>query len=91
MTELHESVVSKMNLIQPKKFRTCETGLFKLHHLEMPRFKMAVKVTVSSEAKKSWKWKIICSPLGPTVLGWIKLFFDSADLCNFGLNELNPT
>ena len=37
-----------MSLIQPKKFRTWETGLFKMTHLETPRFQTAVKVTVAS-------------------------------------------
>ena len=37
-----------MSLIQPMKFKTWEMGLFKMPHLEMPRFQMAVKVTVAS-------------------------------------------
>ena len=34
-----------MSLIQPEKFRTWETGLFKMPHLETPQ--TAVKVTVA--------------------------------------------
>ena len=44
-----------MSLIQPRKFRTWETGLFKMPRLETPRLQMAVgcfqtafKVTVAS-------------------------------------------
>ena len=48
MTKLYKSAVSKMSLIQPKKFRTWETGLFKMPRLETPRFQTAVKVTVAS-------------------------------------------
>jgi len=37
MTKLHKYTVSKMSLIQPVKFRTWETGLFKIPRFEMPR------------------------------------------------------
>ena len=46
MTKLYKSTQSKMSLIQPVKFRTWETGLFK-----MPRFQTGVLemgVTVAS-------------------------------------------
>ncbi len=37
-----------MSLIQPEKFRSWKTELFKMPCLEMPRFQMAFKVTVAS-------------------------------------------
>ena len=40
--------VSKISLILSKKFRTGETGLFKMSHLETPSFQTAVKVIVAS-------------------------------------------
>ena len=48
MTKLQKFAVSKMSLIQPKKFRTWETMLFKIPGLETPHFQMLVKVTVAS-------------------------------------------
>ena len=65
MTKLHKSAVSKISLIQPKKFRTWETGLFKMLRLEMPHFQMAVKVTVASG---------LCLPLSPDPFShlWIR-------------------
>ena len=52
MAKLHKSEVSKMSLIQPKRFRTWETGLFKMPRLETPHFQMADKVIVASGPSK---------------------------------------
>ena len=45
-----------------------------------------------------WKWGvskrgILKSAVSHVLnfLGWIKLIFDTTDLCNFVINELNPT
>ena len=52
---------------------------------------------LSSEATVTltvvFKWGILKSPVSHVLnfLGWIKLIFDTADLCNFVINELNPT
>ena len=45
LLKTQKSAVSKMSLIQPKEFRTWETGLFKMPHLETPCFQTAFKVT----------------------------------------------
>ena len=42
MTKLHLSIVSKMSLIQPQKFRTLKMGCFKMPRLQMPHLQMAV-------------------------------------------------
>ena len=42
MTKLHKSTVLKMSLIQPLKFRTLEKGFFKMAHLQVPHWQMAV-------------------------------------------------
>ena len=48
MTKLHESTVSKIGLIQPLKFRTWETKLFKMTRFETLHFQMGTKVTFAS-------------------------------------------
>ena len=52
LTHLRQNYINlgcqKMSLIQSKKFRTCETGLFKIPRLEMSHLQMAVEVTVAS-------------------------------------------
>ena len=48
-----------MSLIQPKKFRTWETELFKMPRLVMPRFQTAVKVTVASGLCLIAEWAFV--------------------------------
>ena len=51
-------------------------------------------VTLTAVQKRGIsKWGILKSPVSHVLnfLGWIKLIFDTADLCNFVINELNPT
>ena len=42
MTKLHKSAVPKRSLIQPLKFRTWKTGLFKMTHFKMLSFQIGV-------------------------------------------------
>ena len=50
MTKLHQCIMSKMSLIQPMKFKTLETGHFKMPRLQTSRLQMGCLQTVITVA-----------------------------------------